>query len=212
MAHARDIPATVKDPEIVAQRRAELIEVATSLFLRNGFHKTSVREIVRACNFNVASLYMYVASKEDILFLVAQQLMTEKSAELARARNKNMSALDAFKTAFRTYCELIRRNRRNVKLLYREMDNLPLDRQKVVLESETAVHSLFREIVETGIEKGEMRPTNTALLAQTAVFMAHRWSLTYWSLKDVVSFEDFVEGHLQMLLQVLLPAPAKNPA
>src|SRR6266508_2994014 len=64
-----NIPTTIKNPERVAYRRMELIDVATKLFLERGFHNTSIRDIVRACSFNVASLYMYVSSKEDILYL-----------------------------------------------------------------------------------------------------------------------------------------------
>ena len=69
-----NIPTTIKNPERVTHRRTELIEVATKLFLERGFHNTSIRDIVRACSFNIASLYMYVSSKEDILYLVAQDL------------------------------------------------------------------------------------------------------------------------------------------
>ena len=75
---SKKIPTTIKDQELVAQRRSEIIEVATRLFLERGFHKTSIRDIARACPFNLASLYMYVSSKEDILFLVAQQLTRER--------------------------------------------------------------------------------------------------------------------------------------
>ena len=77
------IPTTIKDQELVAQRRGEIIDVATRLFLDRGFHKTSIRDIARACPFNLASLYMYVTSKEDILFLVAQQLIEEKAKAMA---------------------------------------------------------------------------------------------------------------------------------
>lgn len=210
MAPAEHVPSTVKDPKIVAKRRAELIDVATKLFLKNGFHKTSVRQIVRACSFNLASLYMYISSKEDILFLVAQELMTDKKKSLQRARDQSLSPLDAFKTSFRVYCDIIRRYRKHVKLLYREMDNLPWDRQEIVLESETVVQDLFRELIDAGIEDGTMRHVNSALMAQTALFMAHMWSLKHWSLKDVVSFDDFVDGQLQMLLNSLLVQDADN--
>src|SRR3982074_2110193 len=77
-----NIPTTVKNPERVAHRRTELIDVATKLFLERGFHNTSIRDIVRACTFNIASLYMYVSSKEDILYLVAQDLMNNIAREL----------------------------------------------------------------------------------------------------------------------------------
>ena len=56
--HASHIPTTIKNPERVAHRRTELIEVATKMFLERGFHNTSIRDIVRECSFNVASLYM----------------------------------------------------------------------------------------------------------------------------------------------------------
>ena len=80
---SKKIPTTIKDQELVAQRRSEIIDVATRLFLERGFHKTSIRDIARACPFNLASLYMYVTSKEDILFLVAQQLIEEKARAMA---------------------------------------------------------------------------------------------------------------------------------
>ena len=76
-----NIPTTIKNPERVAHRRTELIDVATKMFLERGFHNTSIRDIVRACSFNVASLYMYVSSKEDILYLVAQDLMNNIAQE-----------------------------------------------------------------------------------------------------------------------------------
>jgi len=204
MANVKYIPSTVKDPDLLAQRRAEMIDVATQLFLKNGFHKTSIREIARACSFNVASLYMYVSSKEDILFLVAQHLMNEKNRALGDVRSVKVSARQAFELAFGRYCEIIDRYRPHVKLLYREMDVLPNDRQRIVLESEIAIQNLFREIIEDGIEAGEFRPVNAALAAQDAVFMAHMWSLKHWSLKKLIGFEQFVEDQLELLLGSLL--------
>ena len=35
-----NIPTTIKNPQRVAHRRQELIEVATKLFLERGFHNT----------------------------------------------------------------------------------------------------------------------------------------------------------------------------
>jgi AcrR family transcriptional regulator len=54
----KKIPTTIKDQELVALRRGEIIDVATRLFLERGFHKTSIRDIARACPFNLASLCM----------------------------------------------------------------------------------------------------------------------------------------------------------
>ena len=77
-----------------------MIEVATKLFLERGFHNTSIRDIVRACSFNIASLYMYVSSKEDILYLVAQDLMNNIARELGETALTQGSARRRSSTGF----------------------------------------------------------------------------------------------------------------
>src|SRR5260370_18190560 len=99
----KKIPTTVKDQELVAQRRAEIVDVATRLFLERGFHKTSIRDIARAFPFNLASLYMYVASKEDILFLVAQHLIDEKASAMAAVETTDGDPPEPVPTALRPY-------------------------------------------------------------------------------------------------------------
>src|SRR5215471_9802606 len=124
-AHASHIPTTIKNPERVAHRRTELIEVATKMFLERGFHNTSIRDIVRVCSFNVASLYMYVSSKEDILFLVAQDLMNDISLKLSETILDPESPVRSLEIGFASYCRIVNRHRRQVRLLYREVGFLP---------------------------------------------------------------------------------------
>src|SRR5262245_64613578 len=124
-AETASIPPTAESPPRVAHRRTELIEVATRLFLERGFHNTSIRDIVRACTFNIASLYMYVSSKEDILYLVAQDLMNTIAREL------NATVLDpdspecSLEIGFASYCQIVYKYRRQIRLLYREVGFLP---------------------------------------------------------------------------------------
>ena len=204
MAQAAPVPTTIKDPELVAQRRAEIVDVATRLFLERGFHKTSIRDIVRACPFNVASLYMYVSSKEDILFLVAQHLMTAKAKTLSEIRLDDTDPVAAFRLAFRRYCEIIDRFRPHVKLLYRELDVLPPPRQQVVLESISAVTDVFEKIIARGMGSGAFRAVEPRLVAFSALSLAHMWSLNGWALKRFVTIDRFIEAQTDFLLRGLV--------
>ena len=65
-----EVATQVKNPELVAQRRRQIVEAAVPLFVENGFHKTTTRQIAKAAKVSVGSMYEYVASKEDILYLV----------------------------------------------------------------------------------------------------------------------------------------------
>ena len=50
--------------------RARLVETARDLFLRQGYHNTGVKQILRAADANSGSLYHYFPTKEDLLLAV----------------------------------------------------------------------------------------------------------------------------------------------
>src|SRR6202022_4828495 len=87
----------------------------------------------RGCPFNLASLYMYVASKEDILFLGAQQLIEEKAKAMAAVEMSEDDLVGSFRTALKSYCRIVHRYRPHIRLLYRELDVLSPPRREIVM-------------------------------------------------------------------------------
>ncbi|MEK6194640.1 MAG: TetR/AcrR family transcriptional regulator, partial [Deltaproteobacteria bacterium] len=73
----REVPTQVKNPDLVERRRQQIVEAAAKLFIAQGFHKTTTRQIARAAGFSIGSLYEYVASKEDVLYLVCESIHLE---------------------------------------------------------------------------------------------------------------------------------------
>lgn len=206
------IPTTIKNPERVAYRRTELVEVATKLFLERGFHGTSIRDIVRACSFNVASLYMYVSSKEDILFLVAQDLMNDISLKLSETILDPESPVRSLEIAFASYCRIVNRHRRQVRLLYREVGFLPADMRANVLATVSGVVTFFEGIVERGVTTGVFRDVSVRLVALDMMMVAHMLAL---HTREVMSFTD-IDGYIKFQLDStfagLLVVDAKTPA
>jgi len=73
----KGIPTQIKNPDLVAQRHRQIVDAAVQLFIEQGFHKTTTRQIARAAGFSIGSLYEYIASKEDILYLVCDAIHAE---------------------------------------------------------------------------------------------------------------------------------------
>ncbi len=202
---AKKIATTIKDPELVAQRRAEIVNVATRLFLENGFHKTSIRDIARACPFNLASLYMYVASKEDILFLVAQHLIDVKARAMAEVAIDETDPAGSFRTAFKAYCGIVHEYRRHIRLLYRELDVLSPPRREVVMASLSTVTSVFERIIRNGIKRGIFIDVDAKLVALDSLFMCHLWSMHARALRSIVQdLNIFADKQCEVLLKGLL--------
>lgn len=201
----KKIPTTIKDPDLVLQRRAEIVDVATRLFLEHGFHNTSIRDIARACPFNLASLYMYVASKEDILFLVAQQLIEEKAKAMAEIEMLDDDPIASFRTALRSYCRIVHNYRPHIRLLYREMDVLTPERREIVMSSLSTVTDVFEQIVRKGIASGDFGDIEPKLVALNALFLCHLWSLHARALRALtLDVDTFFDMQSKIILQGLL--------
>lgn len=202
---ARKVATTIKDKDLVAQRRGEIIDVATRLFLERGFHKTSIRDIARACPFNLASLYMYVASKEDILFLVAQHLIEEKAKAMAEIVIDDGDPASSFRTAFGAYCHIVHRYRSHIRLLYQELDALSPPRREIVMASMSTVTNTFETILRQGIAKGIFSAIDPKLVALNALFQCHLWSMHTRALRAITqSVDEFVDMQCDILINGLL--------
>ncbi len=204
------IPSTVRDPKILAQRRAELVEVATTLFLEKGFHKTSIRDIARACPFNLAALYMYVSSKADILYLVAQHLVSEIIKALEPAGLTNLDSADALKYAFQTYCQVVNRYSRHIRLVYRELESLPKDARKPILTSMESLIEIFEKLLVRAIKAKEVRKVNVRLAALDLLVSAHIWALHGRLLRSHLDLKSFAREQSAIVFDGLLEKSAKR--
>ncbi len=199
-----NIPTTIKNPERVTHRRTELIEVATKLFLEHGFHNTSIRDIVRACSFNIASLYMYVSSKEDILYLVAQDLMNNIARELGETTLEAGSAKRTLEQGFASYCRIADRLRRPIRLLYREVAFLPQEPRSNVLGTVADVVTYFETIVNQGIAAGEFRDVSARLTALDIMFFAHMIALHTREVREIADLDTYIKFQTETIFAGLL--------
>jgi AcrR family transcriptional regulator len=65
------------------RRRGELIDTAAQAFAQRGYHATSVAALLEATGLTAGGLYHYIATKDELLVLICDELMDPL---LARAR------------------------------------------------------------------------------------------------------------------------------
>ena len=63
-------------------RRLEILEVATLCFARQGFHRTSMEDIIRELKSSPGAVYCYFHGKNDIVAAIAEQRHNRESALL----------------------------------------------------------------------------------------------------------------------------------
>jgi TetR/AcrR family transcriptional regulator, transcriptional repressor of aconitase len=63
-------------------RRQQILDAARRCFITNGFHNTSMQDILSEANLSSGGLYRYFRSKEEIIIAIAQHEMTSLSGAI----------------------------------------------------------------------------------------------------------------------------------
>ncbi|WP_084143200.1 TetR/AcrR family transcriptional regulator [Amycolatopsis taiwanensis] len=64
-------------PQRWASRRQQILDGARGCFLRNGFHATSMKEVVDAAQMSPGAVYNHFASKDELIAAICEQALTE---------------------------------------------------------------------------------------------------------------------------------------
>lgn len=61
----------------LAARRQQILDAARTCFLRNGFHQTSMQDVIKAAGLSVGAVYRYFPSKYELITAIAEQVIAE---------------------------------------------------------------------------------------------------------------------------------------
>ena len=65
-------------------RHLQILEAATRCFAHNGFHRTSMEDIIRESGLSPGAIYCYFSSKSDMVAEIARERHARESALLAK--------------------------------------------------------------------------------------------------------------------------------
>src|SRR5512139_2099545 len=95
---AREIPTNIKNESLVRKRRQQIFEAVVRLFSKKGYHSTTLREISKASNITLGSLYDYISTKEDILFLIQESATRAVTAAISQQQEETLSPVEKLTT------------------------------------------------------------------------------------------------------------------
>ncbi len=199
----RDVQTQIKNPELVLRRRRQIVDAAVQLFIQNGFHKTTTRQIARAAGFSIGSLYEYVASKEDVLYLVCDAIHAEVEQAVAEAMSRATDGHSSLAAVIREYFLVCHRMNDHILLIYQETQSLPSQWKKRVLENEVRITGIFVEVLARLISSGDLphlSEDSIDLVAHNISVLGHMWTFRRWFLARHYSIEDYIEHQTKFIL------------
>jgi len=64
----------------LAARRQQILDAARRCFLREGFHNTSMQDVIAEAGLSVGAVYRYFKSKNELITSIAESVLDEASA------------------------------------------------------------------------------------------------------------------------------------
>ena len=214
LSETKDIPTYIKDPELVHQRRRQIVDASVELFIAKGFHRTTTREIARATGISNGLLYEYVRSKEDVLYLVCDAIHAEVEQGVAEALHKASGGRDVLAAMIREYFLVCDRMSDHILLIYQETKTLPPHWQKKVLENEVRLTNIFVGALTSLVSNADlpqMEKASIELVAHNIVVLGHMWTFRRWYLSSRYTIEEYIKIQTDFILGKSLSEKKERP-
>ncbi len=198
--HGKEVHANIKNARLVDLRRKQIIEGAMQVFAAKGFHGASVREIAEAAGLTMGTMYNYVRSKQDILYIVYDFMTTLLTDGLKRTLEESTDPAITLRAALRHNMELLYQYQDVVMFLYRESGNYDRESVHTVLAQETRYIQVFEELLRQRFTGRKISEARLKLAADIMSYLNVILVLRNWSLRRRhTSMDDVMDGILEFV-------------
>lgn len=198
-------------------KQIEIINITEKLFAEKGFDGTSIREIAKAADINVAMVSYYFGSKEKLLEAIILYRVSAFGVMLENLQNESISPVEKVKKYIAFYIKRIYENKDIYQILHFEIVNQKR-RSDFPFFSEIKRKNLqlLENIIAEGKDNDIFKPKCNTVLIPTLIigtfsqfYNNKKFYQEMMNLKDEAAFEhyilnDFIEEITNVILGMLI--------
>ena len=159
---------------LLSDLRQQILFTAKNLFIQQGYHGLSMRQIAEALGVSKAALYYHFRDKEELFLAILDSYLDEIEAELQRIQLEQVGARQRIRAMVEMILLQPAEQRAVIRLSSQEMAQLSQPARQAF---DRAYHRKFidriRAILQEGMQSGELRPVNPTLAAWALLGMLY---------------------------------------
>ncbi|MGL2967378.1 TetR/AcrR family transcriptional regulator [Flavobacterium sp. XGLA_31] len=198
------------------EKQIEILQVAEQLFAEEGFDGTSVRDIAKKANINIAMISYYFGSKEKMLESLVVNRIADMRLQLESLYNENIPPFEKVDKLIELYISRINKNRCIYQILHFEFST---KKRELNFDSFTEMKKsnleTFKNIIKEGQDSGDFqKDINVDLLPPIIMgtyFQFHMNKPLYLKILGINSEEEYnhyiattLTQHIQKTIKALL--------
>lgn len=207
----REVATQIKNKELVKERRRQIVDAAVPLFIDRGYHKTTTRALAQATGLSIGSMYEYITTKDDVLYLVCMAIHAEVEHGVKEALRRPLEVKAAVAEVIREYFLVCDRMSDHLLLMYQVTHFLPPKWQQKVLEAELRITDIFIQAIVELKERGHLVSLDNDtinLMGHNISVLGHTWAFRRWYFGKHFTIEQYIEQQTDFIMRFL--ADKKN--
>lgn len=145
--------------------RHRVFNIAARLFLKQGYHKTSMRQVAEAVGIGKSTLYDYFRNKEEILLYFVEQEMDTSHHDAVKIATMNLPAEEKLRRILQSLWTYLDTNREMAVLTARESAKLGEEATQRMAYRREKYRKILEGVIRQGIQEGDFRLVNPTLTA-----------------------------------------------
>lgn len=198
------------------EKQLEILQVAEELFAEKGFDGTSIRDIAKKANINIAMISYYFGSKEKLLESLIVFRTSDLRMQLENLFSEDLTPFQKIDKLIELYIKRLNKNRCLYQILHFEFASKKRVMDfKVFTDVKKQNLISLQKIITEGQEKGVFRKDiNTAFLPPTMMgtFFHFHTNRPYYEelfdLKTEEAYDNFIKtdvtNHIKQTIKALL--------
>jgi AcrR family transcriptional regulator len=198
------------------EKQIEILRVAELLFAEEGFDGTSIRDIAKMANINIAMISYYFGSKEKLLEAIVLNRIADMRLQLENIYNEILPPFEKVDKLIELYISRINKNRCIYQIIHFEFST---KKRELNFDSFTEMKrsnlETFKNIIKEGQDSGEFqKDINVDLLPPIIMgtyFQFHMNRPLYQNILNLTSeeaYNDYISTtltqHIQKTIKALL--------
>jgi len=180
-------------------RYQDLVRIATELFAREGYERTTVRAIADEMGIESGSLYSHISSKEDLLLEIVVASANEFFRRADLARQADGSAEQVLRGLCRAHMSVLSDERAACQVYFEEWRKLSPRHQQEIIALRKQYEEIFRTTISEGIADGSFGAVDPYWGA-LVVLSALNWTSEWYAPKGRLSSEQVADAMLDVIL------------
>jgi len=185
------------------KRKMEIVNKTAALFIKKGYPGTSVRDIAAECDMNLATLYHYVGSKENILSLYLDSV-TESMSQFTRdalPMLQHIPPREALSKAIEMYLKYCDELQDVIVFWHQESRNLKPEKLGRLISQEIQLADMLKSILTWGVRSGDFTIKDLDVQAHSIIVLCDTWCLRRWYFRHKYSLKQYTELITDIILK-----------